>query len=190
MTQEIEIEFKNMLTEKEYKLLLENYKINTEQIFKQTNYYFDTQDFLLKQHGIALRIRKKNDIYQWTLKQPYQDGLLETHQPLSNEEFEQAIQSNVKKEGPVFDQLKELSLINQELICLGSLITFRTEKKLKNGLIVLDYSRYLNKEDFELEFEVKDYGQGKVDFHSLLSKHRIPARPTKNKIQRFYEAKY
>ncbi len=57
--QEIEIEFKNILTKQEFDTLLQWFQIKSEQFQPQTNYYFDTEDYLLKKNESALRIKKK-----------------------------------------------------------------------------------------------------------------------------------
>lgn len=57
--QNIEIEFKNMLTKEEYELLLTHFQVGKEDLFEQENHYFDTSDFALKANHSALRIRKK-----------------------------------------------------------------------------------------------------------------------------------
>ncbi|WP_212685903.1 CYTH domain-containing protein, partial [Salmonella enterica] len=82
MAQEIEIEFKNLLTEEEYLKLLSNLPF-PKYSQTQTNYYFETEDFSLKAHGSALRIREKNGNYTLTLKETHELGLLETHDALT-----------------------------------------------------------------------------------------------------------
>lgn len=59
MTQEIEIEFKNIVTEEEFNTLCKSFSI--EVFTKQVNHYFETPDFSLKA-GSALRIRHKGKL--------------------------------------------------------------------------------------------------------------------------------
>ena len=59
MKQEIEIEFKNIITQEEFKQLLYTFSIKDEDFITQENHYFDTETFSLKNNGCALRIRKK-----------------------------------------------------------------------------------------------------------------------------------
>ncbi|MBV6532351.1 CYTH domain-containing protein, partial [Ursidibacter maritimus] len=70
---------------------------------------------------------------------------------------------------------------------LGALKTVRYEKILEDGLLVLDHSLYLGKEDFELEFEVKDYDKGKQAFETLLNQFQLIHIEPKNKVRRFFE---
>ncbi|WP_099354191.1 CYTH domain-containing protein [Fredinandcohnia onubensis] len=189
MSQELEIEFKNILEEDEYRQLLSAFSISEDKKVIQENFYFDTPDFSLKGVGAALRIREKNGIYTLTLKQPVERGLLETHQVLSKEEAEQMLNGGNIIEGEVVSILKGLSIKTSDVRFFGSLKTKRAEVEYKNGLLVLDKSYYLNQTDFEVEYEVTDEVSGKVIFSELLQQYNIPIRKTDNKILRFYNRK-
>ncbi|AKF30060.1 CYTH domain-containing protein [Bacillus velezensis] len=186
MTQEIEIEFKNLLTKSEFLKLSEALCMKEYDFKQQVNHYFDTKDFSLKQKKSALRIREKDGSFVLTLKEPAAVGLLETHQQLAA-----APDLDVFKipDGPVKRQLDGLGIRSEHICCFGTLSTARAEKESEKGLIILDHSRYLEKEDFELEFETADWDEGKRAFEQLLKQFGIPERITKNKIQRFYEQK-
>lgn len=188
MAQEIEIEFKNMLTKKEYQTLLSTYHLTAKDIKTQSNDYFDSEDFTLRDKGAALRVRQKNDKYVLTLKEPAKQGLLETHQRITEDLFEKIKESGSLPDGDVAHQVAKLGL-NNSLRHLGTLTTHRAETKTKEGLLVLDHSEYLGLEDYEIEFEVKDYEQGEVAFYNLLQKHEIEIKNAKNKIERFFIAK-
>ncbi|WP_191272346.1 CYTH domain-containing protein [Neobacillus kokaensis] len=190
MTQNLEIEFKNMLTKQEYEMLLQAFHIDKKEIFTQENHYFDTLKFSLKNIGSALRIRRKKDQFEMTLKQPAPVGLLETNQLLSREEAAEAIQAGKLPTGKIEEILEENSVQLADIQYFGSLVTNRVEVEYEIGLLVLDHSLYLNREDYELEFEVEDYPKGKEVFHKLLKHYGIPIRETENKIRRFYQEKY
>lgn len=190
LSQEIEIEFKNMLTKEEFTLLKSYLNMSEAMFHIQENHYFDTKDFSLKDLGCALRVRVKNDKYVLTLKEPLETGLLETHQSLSPEEAEKIIKHGTVVDGPVMDQLIKLNITLKDLEYFGSLTTSRAEKNYEGGLVVLDHSSYLNKEDYELEYEVVDFNTGQQRFKDILKKLNIPIRKSDNKIQRFYHAKY
>lgn len=189
LSQEIEIEFKNLLTLEEFNRLKKRLQITDSDFFIQENHYFDTEDFSLKNLGCALRIREKTAGDELTLKEPAQEGLLETTQLLSSEEKEALFQQGPLPDGPVKEQLKKLNIPHEEISYFGSLTTERAENNYKGGIIVLDYSTYLNQHDFELEYEVTDIKIGHLVFTELLSSENIPIRKTANKIRRFYEAK-
>lgn len=184
--QELEIEFKNMLTKDEFLRIQNAFAITDKAFFLQENHYFDTPDFTLKQAKSALRIRIKNGQAVLTLKEPAEVGLMETHQEIAHPE---RLERFAIPEGPVKKQLSNLGIEISRVEYFGTLATRRVEKKLESGVIVLDCSRYINKEDYELEFEVSEYEKGYRDFKNLLSEFQIPIRKTKNKIVRFYEAK-
>lgn len=190
MSQEIEIEFKNLLTKDEFIKIKETFQLKDEQFFLQENHYFDTSEFSLKELGAALRIRKKQDQFILTLKEPAEVGLLETHQMISEETAQNMLKTGEFDGGQVTERLISLGIDKKDMTYFGTLATLRAEKNYQNGLLVIDHSRYLNKEDFELEFEVTDEQEGKRVFHDLLKELNIPIRETKNKIRRFYEQKY
>jgi uncharacterized protein YjbK len=185
MKQEIEIEFKNMVTKDEFETLCNAFSITN--FSEQTNHYFETTDFALKAKGSALRIRFKNNMYTLTLKQPAKTGLLETHQSLTEEEAKHMINTGKVLPGSVAKQLQDLN-IPLDLSYFGSLTTNRAETMYKDGLLVFDHSFYFNHDDYELEYEVKEESK-KADFLSLLAAYNIPVRLTQNKVQRFFLAK-
>lgn len=189
MRQELEIEFKNILSEDEYHQLLSAFSIGEDKKVIQENFYFDTTEFSLKNLGAALRIREKEGTYTLTLKQPVRRGLLETHQVLTLKEAEQMLDGGPIIPGEVSSILKTLSINPIDVTFFGSLKTKRAEVEYKNGLLVLDKSYYLNWIDFEVEYEVTDEENGKVIFKDLLNQYNIPLRKTDNKIRRFYNRK-
>lgn len=186
MAQEIEIELKQLLLKEEFEQLKQYFQLKDADFRTQTNYYFDTPQFDIKSQFAALRMREKDGKWVLTLKEPHEIGLLETHQtiasPSSLDDFQ-------LPEGEVADRLDHLNIQKNQIVYFGSLETSRAEKMIKEGLIVLDHSRYLTVEDYELEFEVSDLEIGQTAFSALLQKFQIPVRNTKNKVVRFYEEK-
>ncbi|EUJ35661.1 adenylate cyclase [Listeria weihenstephanensis FSL R9-0317] len=138
MSKDLEIEFKNMLTEEEYTTLIEEFRLKEDDFFTQTNYYLDTADFQLKDKLAALRIRKRELYYELTLKTPEQVGLLETTQILVEEQVTAILDGANIPVGQVRDLLQTLGVDHQDLIMFGSLTTTRAEKDYKNGLLVFD----------------------------------------------------
>lgn len=190
MSENIEIEFKNMLTAAEFQRLTNYFNVKNSDFKTQINHYFDTYSFSLKEKGSALRIREKGTRYEMTLKQPAASGLLETNQPLSSEEAQETIRTGHLVEGVVKDALSKLIQGVDDLHYFGSLTTERAEFDFKGGLLVLDHSYYLNMEDYEIEYEVTNEKEGLTIFSAFLNELQIPVRPTDNKIKRFYIAKY
>lgn len=185
MAQEIEIEFKNLLTKDEFDHLLASLPFPKESQ-TQVNHYFETADFALRERSSALRIREKNGNYQLTLKEPHPDGLLETHDSLTAQEALDCLQGNMIKKEHTDKQLTQLNISTEHLIYYGSLTTKRREVLYDGVCIVLDESIYNGKTDYEFELEAPNYEAGQKIFDKLLKDHQIVIKYTPNKIQRFF----
>jgi uncharacterized protein YjbK len=186
MRQELEIEFKNILTKTEFDRMIKHFNITEEQFEVQENHYFDTPNFSLKEKGSALRVREKNGKFTLTLKQPSERGLLESHQILSKVEAEALLNGSGRICGEITNIIEELGVPIQDIQYFGTLKTKRAEISYQDGILVFDQSFYLNKEDYEVEYEVKDEQSGWNIFLELLQSFDIPKRNTENKIKRFY----
>ncbi|HEX6594532.1 MAG TPA: CYTH domain-containing protein [Bacillota bacterium] len=183
--QEIEIEFKNLLTKEEYKRLYTALPF-PRRAQTQINYYFDTAQFSLQNEQCALRIRKKNNSYRLTLKEAHEYGVLETHDSLTENIAVQWIQGNVIAQPNTTKQLNKMSISPEDLRYYGSLTTRRREYKENDLLYVLDHSTYNNREDYELEIEAPCEEVGIRAFHQLLKQYTILKKKTPNKIERFF----
>lgn len=189
LEQNLEIEFKNLLNRQEFELVAKEFSLGPESFRRQVNHYFDTPSFSLKEKGAALRIREKGGNYILTLKQPQEIGLLETDQRISAAEAEAAIGNGPLPNSGVAGEIGKMGIRYEDLVYFGTLATVRAEANFQNGLLVLDHSSYLDTEDFELEFEVSDFDEGREAFRSLLDRLGIPERKTPSKIHRFYGRK-
>lgn len=180
--QNLEIEFKSLLTEKEYQRLIENY--NVQNFKTQTNYYFDTSDQKLKALHFGLRIRFYENWTEMTLKVPEADGHLEYNVPLKlaqenfNPKFDYFANSEIDQ------RLKKEGIQTNALNCFAQLTTKRAEFKISEGLLAIDESWYSAGHDFEIELEVDNFRNGKMAFENLLTNHQIVFKAAKNKIQR------
>lgn len=188
MKQEIEIEFKMMLTENEYNNLLTRCSF-PKQAITQTNYYFETEAFLLKQKQSALRIRMKNDTYTLTLKQPHKQGILETHQSLTKNEAMSWINNQPVINNEMTNYLEMLNIPINDLKFYGSLTTERRQFEQNNIIYVLDKSFYNNIVDYELEIEAPTQMKGEESFQSLLDEFNIIQKDTVTKIERFFNTR-
>jgi uncharacterized protein YjbK len=188
MPQELEIEFKNLLTQAEFNNIKKRLSLTETDFSLQKNHYFDTSSNELKDLKCALRIREKNDKHELTLKQPADDGLLETNQVVTREETTKMLLEGCLPAGEVKVALDNLGVYSKKFNHFGTLSTNRAETPYKGGLLVLDYSFYLNNEDYELEYEVKDKQTGEEIFLEFLRDLNIPFRPAENKIKRFLKA--
>lgn len=189
MAQQVEIEFKNSLTKNEYTQLLNHLILSEEDFYLQKNYYYDTKDWKLKNLHSALRIRLFPDSAELTLKTPLGKNHLETTDDLSIKQARLLLNTHtIEPNGYVAKQLTALQIDPKDLILFGSLATKRYEKKVAQGLIVLDESYYGTKVDYELEFETSSREMGEVYFEHFLQHYSIKKRPTKNKIVRMMES--
>lgn len=185
MSQEIEIEFKNLITKEEFNKIHTIYPF-PESPTTQTNFYFDTVDFSLKKNHSALRIREKKGEFYLTLKETIEEGILETHDTLSQDEMLQWKSNQPISKPNVVKQLHQLDIEINDLIYYGSLTTKRAEYYHDQLIYVLDESNYNGYSDYELEIEAPSFQKGQVAFNNLLKNLDIPKRETPNKIMRFF----
>lgn len=189
MSEEIEKEFKNLVTKEEFNLLLHTFHISNRDFFTQKNHYFDTHSFLLKEKAAALRIRELPNFYELTLKRKTIEGVIETNQIINQKEADLLFHDAILPAGEIKEALIKLGIPVQNLTYFGSLTTHRAEHEYKGGLLVFDHSHYLDKEDYELEYEVKDWELGKTIFTNLLTRLNIKPQSTDTKVGRLYRAK-
>lgn len=189
MGQELEIEFKNIVSQTDFERLADAFHLGPEDFCLQHNHYFDTKNFLLKQAGCALRIREKNGDFELTLKEPAKDGLLETSQPLFRQEAEGLLAGEAFPDGPVKTALSYVITDLAELKPFGTLSTKRAEIDYEGGLLVFDNSFYLGREDFEIEYEAAERKSGEEIFNNFLKSYQLPIRQADNKVRRFYNEK-
>lgn len=181
----LEIEFKTMLTEDEHKKLLPFFK-DIESV-TQINYYIDSADFALRDARIALRVRTTPSATEFTLKIPQEIGNLEYNQLLTKKETQKVLQENLFPDGKILELLRQQQIPVERLRILGSLKTIRYEKQHEIGLFALDENYYFDKNDFELEVEVKDFVAGRQKFADFLQEKQIEYKIGKSKIARFAE---
>lgn len=180
------MESKNLLSKDEYERLLNFFQVKKNQSNQQINYYFETDDLKLKANGAALRIREKNSNWVLTLKEPYQEGLIETHQILTEKEAQHWIAGSPTSSPNIEKRLQLFEISCSKLKFGGTLKTDRIELPYEGGLVVLDYSEYNGQYDYELEIEANTMKQSESIMQVLLNKLNIKQKPTPNKIERFY----
>ncbi len=185
MTEQIEIEYKTLLSKKQYTQLIAHYQLTAKDFKTQINHYFDTPDQQLRSLGFGLRVRTTADDDELTLKTPVENGLLETTDQLTKAETAEILHSgNILRTGAVAKRLLAASIEPMTIVPLATLTTKRAEFSIPEGLLAIDHSWYGEKEDFELELEVSDPIEGKQAFLALLDTFNIHYQPAKNKIER------
>ncbi|SJZ53521.1 Uncharacterized protein YjbK [Pilibacter termitis] len=188
MSENLEIEFKTMLSEEEYLHVLHYFNGNETNSFTQENHYFDTENFELKNRKIGLRVRTLPTSAELTIKIPQTIGKLEINAPLSVAQAKKILSENkLPKNNVVAKKLEELSLEVDTFKHFGTLTTKRVEVEVPEGLIALDESWYGDGHDYELELEVSDAEEGKKAWLQLLETLSIQNKPAKNKVARMFE---
>lgn len=186
MQQEIEIEFKILLTKDEFQRLLTDLPFPKKAI-TQTNYYFETDQFHLKNKRCALRIREKNRLFTATLKEPHSEGILETHDRLTENEANHWINGNIDYSKPTIRKLKQKEIPIDKLSYLGKLLTKRRNFKEGDICYFLDCNTYNGKVDYELEIESPSKKKGLRVLRQLIEAYSIKQKHTPNKIERFFQ---
>lgn len=164
MNKNIEIEYKLLLTKEQYDILKPLFK---GPAYQQTNYYFDTKEEKLRLARITLRVRLKDDHYEFTLKRSGAVGLDEFNENISKEDFQHLIH-NEEIDSEILELLKEYHITLKDLCQIYTLQTYRYDLPYKNGLLSLDKSEYLGVTDYEIEYEVTKTENAIEDFNAFL----------------------
>lgn len=177
MTVNKEIEFKTLITKEQYEKLLKDFNLENN-IFTQTNYYFDTEDAKLLQEKTVLRIRHKNNSYKLTKKTRASVGADETHILLCKEKACELLENG-------FDA----SIIGLPYFVknISKLTTHRASCPYKDGTLFLDRSEYYGNVDYEIEYEVDEVEQGKKHFNEFLIENNITYKESIRKSKRAYD---
>ena len=172
-----EIEFKTFISKEQYDNLLEEFHL-TNNIFPQTNFYFDTEDTLLMKDQTVLRIRKKGNNYKLTKKTRSTIGADETHILIINEKAFEMLENG-------FDA----SIIGLPYFVknIAELTTYRASGPYKDGTIFFDRSEYYGHIDYEIEYEVDEVDQGLKDFRDFLDTHQIEYKESIRKSKRAFD---
>jgi uncharacterized protein YjbK len=168
MEENLEIEFKILITKNIYEQIISDYKITSS--YQQTNYYL--MHPILSKLKYTLRIRQKNNQYELTLKQPQIKGNLETNLIIDKKTKDKIIKHELIT-NEIFDLLKPYQLDSTMFITDHFLTTTRNEINTEYGLICIDYNQYNDLEDYELEYEITNYTLGKQYFLDFIKKYNL-----------------
>lgn len=183
--EELEIEFKNLLDYATYEQL-KTELFESAPVITQTNFYIDTNQYDLKSHKCALRIRDNGVSKVMTLKIPQAIGIMEYTGEIDERIIDQEYIEQRFVPANIDAQLKRMNIPDNALRIFGALSTERREIKYQSGLLVLDASYYLDTSDYELEFEVSNFEEGQAEFNAFLEHYNIEKCETISKVQRFY----
>ena len=184
---EIEIEFKNLLTENQYDALYEKYDLSNSEEIINKNFYYDDANESFKKIGAALRIRYTNKKTEMTLKIKGETQNVEINVPL-DERYPKEPTVLPILPNEIISELERMNVKIKTPMLIQKIETLRHEVTLENGLLVLDKTTFINDiVDYELEFETKDYKSGLAAFEKLLEENNIDKNPAKPKIARAVE---
>ena len=172
-----EIEFKTLITEAQYNSLLDEFGLDNN-IFAQTNHYFDTEDTKLMDEKTVLRIRQKGNNFKLTKKTRAEVGADETHIFINKETALDYIENGL--DGKIIG-------IPYFVKKVAELTTYRVSTPYKDGTLFFDKSVYYGHEDFEIEYEVDDVVKGTEDFKYFLNKHGIKYKESIRKSKRAFD---
>lgn len=177
MKTNIEIEFKTAISKETYEHLLSVFDLENN-VFKQTNYYFDTDDLKLNKDKVVLRIRQKGDTYyKVTMKSQHELGAYESHVVLTKEQALDMIENGF--------QMKDFFVDHDLFVKFkASLDNYRVSTPYENGTLFLDECRYHGITDYEIEYEVNHYEEGFNTFKAFLDKEKIPFVKSKRKSEK------
>ncbi len=183
MTKNIEIEFKTVVSEDKYNELLQHFQLENN-IFKQVNHYFDTDEYDLSAQSIVLRIRQKGPHrFKVTLKSQGDKEAYEYHVFISESQANHMI-ANGFNTHDFFDHIPNLFVTFKV-----SLDNYRVSTPYESGILFLDRCDYCSTTDYEVEYESSDYDQGKLTFEKFLTTQGIEFKPTKRKSERAFTCK-
>lgn len=177
MKMNIEIEFKTKIDQDKYEELLKEFSLE-ENVFKQTNYYFDTNNLDLNEKKMVLRIRQKREhSFKLTLKSQSEQGSFEYHVLLTKEQADEMIKNGFNTKD-FFEQ------IDYKVNFQTSLDNHRASTPYEVGTLFFDRNEYCGVVDYEIEYEVDHFETGLQEFNKFLEKHNIEFRPTVRKSER------
>lgn len=172
----IEIEFKTAISKEDYYFLLKELNLE-DNVFLQTNYYFDTPNLDLNKNHTVLRIRQKGDRYKVTLKKQSDKLAYENHVFLTKEKALEMIENG-------FNVSEFFDHFDFDVKFLASLDNYRVSTPHLNNKLFLDRCEYHGIVDYELEYEVNEFEQGEKEFIKLLNNYNLERIKAKRKSER------
>jgi len=191
MQKSTEVGFKSLITKVEYDRLIN--KFSGAKTDLQTNHYFDTTRFSLKASKTSLRVRERDTLeLTFKHKKGYKTNVITVD--ISQDEFDEILETGKIKYSEIKSQLSYL-ISDQKLSRYLSLKTERLYLPYKNGILFIDksdYKFYIDNEvhsgncDYEIEYIVQSYYQGKKEFIDIINELEIEYKKSDKKIKRAY----
>lgn len=148
---------------------------------EQSNIYFDTEDDFYKKNNAALRLRKKNDYYELTLKVKKIDHNQETNIKISKIEYEEILSTKQ------FNYDLPLKHNIDSKLNLSTIFTIRNVYNYNNIIIEFDKSYFNDYFDFEIEIEANNSEIANQNLNEVLNFLEISKIKSESKISRFHK---
>lgn len=143
MEQKLEIEFKSKIDHGGHLLIRDYFPFQTPVL--QSNVYYDTKDREFFKKGIMCRVRKIEDDYLLTLKEPHPDGIME---------YELSLEGPLKEDVRSQEVLDVFDVKIEDLEEVTFSNTVRYEHEDVYGIWCLDITQFKNHKDYEIEYEL------------------------------------
>ncbi len=176
----LETELKCIITEELFEKIKNNYK--WDRVITQTNHYYRALTPILKQNGITFRVREIDNVFKLQIKKH-----TNSNSPLQIcEEYERELENAPD----FFDEVTVFGLtgVNAgDVYLIGSATTKRYSLMWNNTTeICLDYTTYLDTQDFEIEIEFE--GECPVELLDEMKRLGIEFKEkSKGKYSRFVQ---
>lgn len=179
MSHNVEREFKTVIPKAQYENIISFYSLE-DNIFLQTNHYFDTKDLKLSKQDIVVRIRQKGDrFYKVTIKKQHPNEAFESHFLLNKDQALDMIKNGFNTRAFIPDVDFEVSYVT-------SIDNYRASMPYLNGTMYIDRCAYCGTDDFEIEYEVSDEVEGFQNFMKFLDMFGVEFKKTRRKSDRAF----
>lgn len=180
MNNNLEIEYKILLSEEQFNELSKSYPNLT--FIKQTNTYYDTDSFTLRKQGCGMRIRERENKFLFTCKVPTRQGHME-HEIFVKENSVEAL--NIPEIQTLIQSLGVISPVHPIATCT----TYRAIVKLEKAELCFDINDYNGIRDYEVEYECCEIHNGIEEFNKILNSIGLHyTKNCKSKIARTMES--
>lgn len=185
MSTNLEIESKSMLTKSDYKKLIK--KFSHLKSYKQINYYISSKEFDQKSKTYGMRIRKKHNKFELTLKITEKVGKTEINQNIKRKDYKKLYKTGIFPNGEVKNYLIKNKICDtSNLRIIGELITIRKDIDFLGTTISIDKSIYNDVVDYEIECEGLNKVVTKTNLEVFLSQNSIKYQKSEySKLARF-----
>lgn len=161
-----ELEYKILLNQQQF--LQMNAAFPKAKTYTQTNYYLTSEE--MTKCFYSGRVREKEGTYEMTVKKPFGAiGHMEHNLMISREDFLK-IKNGEMIDNDITRMLKAEGFDLTQIKQAYSLKTIRHDIPLRYGMLSLDENFYLDRHDYEMEFEINDEEQGPAQFQELLTR--------------------